>query len=75
MIQRYSLLNHLHWVSTGQPMADAEMGMRVPTFVDAPDDFTAEANAFLAEADTQYRNLLKQHGKAEAMAFLGTPVH
>jgi 2-polyprenyl-3-methyl-5-hydroxy-6-metoxy-1,4-benzoquinol methylase len=71
MVQRYSLLNHMHWVSAHGPMDDAESGMAVPTFKDGEDEFTTIANEFLARVDAEYRALLKSHGRAEAMVFNG----
>ncbi len=73
MIQRYSLMNHMHWVSARSPMKDAESGMATPTFADDESDFTLAVNQWLAKADDDYRELLKKHERAESMAFLGRP--
>ncbi len=71
MIQRYSLLNHLYWTATGNPMPDAESGMAIPKFTGAQEGFAGVANEWLAKVDAEYRELLKEHNKAEAFAFVG----
>ena len=76
MIQRYSLANHIHWVTAGAPQPDAEAGMGVPKLRADHDgartDFERELDGWLARVDHEYRALLQKHGRAEAMAFVGT---
>jgi 2-polyprenyl-3-methyl-5-hydroxy-6-metoxy-1,4-benzoquinol methylase len=79
MVQRYSLLNHFHWILTNQPMGDANLGMRVSQLFNIRDSQDKSNNAleirvnnFIREADMQYRELLKEFGKTESIAFTGT---
>lgn len=77
MVQRYSLANHLHWVTARSPMRDAKTGMSAPKLtgegIGEELEFTADLDAWLEKADGEYRELLKKHGRAESMAYIGRP--
>ena len=74
MVQRYSLSNHIHWVTEGTPQAGPELGRQMIRLVPdtaAPSTFAAELGEWLVRIDGEYRALLQRHDRAEAMAFVG----
>jgi len=71
-IQRYNLLNHIHWVQSGVPQRAFHEGNKVPMLVLTEKDRAGrELNAFIKTADIRYRHLLERNGLGESLTFLG----
>ena len=73
-IQRYNVMNHLHWLFTGKPQRSAEEGMSSPMLVTregADKKITDDFNRWINEIDKSYRELLTNHGLGESIWFLG----
>jgi 2-polyprenyl-3-methyl-5-hydroxy-6-metoxy-1,4-benzoquinol methylase len=74
-VQRYSLLNHLHWIQTGKPQPDFKTGNAVPQLVRGGRNAASKAlNTFVANADKEYKELLGRLGLGESLTFLGKKV-
>lgn len=73
-VQRYSFMNHLHWLLTGRPQDRFELGAAIPKLVAASDvdaRVKKELNDFIASADAQYKKLVARRGLGESITFLG----
>src|SRR3989344_309441 len=71
-IQRYNVLNHSHWIQTGQPQPDFTAGNSVPVLVSKQKDAVGkELNKFIKYVDARYKKLLQKHGLGESLTFLG----
>lgn len=73
-VQRYSLLNHIHWIDTNQPQPDFMAGNSTPKLVSGAKSKTPsgkELNAFIKDADLRYKKILEKHGLGESLTFLG----
>jgi len=73
-VQRYSLLNHIHWMHTGRPQNDFTVGNSVPALIekkDTTDELSVELNKLIAEADLKYKSIVQKHGVGEVLIFLG----
>lgn len=78
-IQRYNVLNHLHWISAHGPQGDFTVGNQTPILAErAPQDKTLladELNTFIQKADVEYKAILEKHNVGEVIIFLGTRTH
>ena len=75
-VQRYSLLNHLNWRSTGAPQKSMDDGMSSPTLLPAISEKAEgreEINEWFRGVDQQYKTLLEKHGIGDSLFFLGEP--
>ncbi len=73
-VQRYNLMNHLHWIMTGKPQDNFNMGNGTPKIVtDANVNafLKSELNDFIAKADYDYKKIIEKHGVGECLTFLG----
>ncbi len=73
-VQRYNVLNHIHWAQTGQPQADFRMGNGTPALVrglPARSKPGKAINAFIEDTDRAYKSLLQKYGLGESLTFLG----
>lgn len=71
-VQRYSLLNHIHWIQTGLPQSDFRIGNSTPALIPGARDVAGkELNLFIRDADIRYKQLLKKLGLGESLTFLG----
>ncbi len=74
-VQGYNLTNHLHWTSAHAPQGNFKEGNGVPVLAKGAKANTPVGralNAFIANADKQYRQLLEKHHVGESLTFLGT---
>ena len=74
-LQRYSLLNHFHWLIAGGPQDSIHDGMAGARFFephDASDPARRELNEWIDRADAAYRALLVKHGHGDSIAFVGS---
>ena len=75
MVQRCGLFNHLHWLMTNGPQPDVQAATSIPQPIsqtaNASDEFREDLAAMLDRADAEYRGVLKRHGLAESIAFVG----
>lgn len=73
--QHYNVLNHLHWIGTGRPQANATIGMSSPVLVSAaePHDEAVreDFNRWIEKVDAEYRALVTRHGRGESILFIG----
>ena len=73
-LQRYSVLNHFHWLTTGEPQDSIHDGMASARFFE-PNDVSSPAqrdlNEWIRQADAAYRTLLVKHGHGDSIAFVG----
>ncbi|TSC56132.1 MAG: type 12 methyltransferase [Parcubacteria group bacterium Greene0416_79] len=73
-VQRYNILNHLHWLATGKPQGDFTMGNRTPVLMGAGvKDMRVrkDFNDFIARADREYKKLIERNWLGESLTFLG----
>lgn len=71
-VQRYSLMNHLHWALNGKPQPDFHTGNELPELARGPG--AAKINAFIARTDKEYRKLIADLGLGESLTFLGKKI-
>lgn len=72
--QGYNIINHLHWLLAHKPQGNFTLGNGVPALIRGPKSKTpagAALNAFIAQADHEYKILLEKHGLGESLTFLG----
>ena len=70
-VQRYTLKNHLHWITARAPQGDFRLGM-TPDVIDKPTDSAGkQLNAFMRKADSEYRKLVGKLGMGESLVFVG----
>jgi SAM-dependent methyltransferase len=71
-VQRYGLMNHMSWVLRREPQPSAEVAMGAPRLVPEPQgEVDDEVNAFFADADRAYRDLLCRTMTSESIGFIG----
>ena len=73
-VQRYNLMNHLHWILTGKPQENFTLGNGTPKIVadeKVNPAIATELNNFIAEADKNYKKIIEKHGLGECLTFLG----
>lgn len=73
-VQRYNLMNHLHWIMTGKPQDNFTMGNGTPAIVTVENvdaSLKSELNDFIAKADREYKKIIEKHGLGECLTFLG----
>ena len=73
-VQRYNIMNHLHWLFTNQPQGNFALGNSKPVLVNSKSapKFAAQAlNKFMVSVDTEYKKILAKYNVAENIAFLG----
>lgn len=73
-VQRYSMLNHLHWIQTGQPQPNYQAGNTIPQLALGNNAEAKVLQGFLARTDTEYKNLIAKLGLGESLTFLGKKV-
>lgn len=70
-VQRYTLINHIHWLTARAPLPSFELGM-TPSLVESPKtDADKRLNKFIKEADGEYRTLVGTLGLGESLVFVG----
>lgn len=77
-IQDYNMMNHIHWQLTHRPQLNCHAGLgvaRLPSLVTSDDTIRKELDAFMANADRQYKSILASHGHTDNMAFIGKKDH
>jgi len=73
-LQRYNVMNHLHWISTGKPQGDFSQGTGKPVLVtdnDVDADIKEELNNLIQSTDESYRKILNKYKLGENLSFLG----
>lgn len=71
-VQRYTLINHIHWITARAPQQSFVLGM-TPTIVKNPKSASAKRlNEFITRADREYRALVGKLGLGESLVFRGT---
>jgi len=73
-VQRYTFMNHLHWLLTGKPQDNFTVGNADPILItddDVPVTLREDFNAFIKQADKDYKYLIEKHGLGESLTFLG----
>lgn len=73
-VQRYSLLNHIHWIQAGQPQPDFRAGNKTPKLAAGKDIKSKALNAFIARTDAGYKALIGELGLGESLIFLGKKI-
>lgn len=74
-VQRYNVLNAMHWIMNGKPQGNFAIGNRVPVLAaEAKDHQPArrDLNEFIQSADASYKHILQKHGLGDALFFFGT---
>ncbi len=75
-VQRYNLMNHLHWLMTDKPQERFQIGNGKPILIDddanLPPKARADFNQFMIRADAEYKRLIVRHGLGESLTFLGS---
>ena len=70
-VQRYTLINHIHWIMAHAPQPNFELGM-TPALVKSPKtDAGKRLNKFVKRADREYRALVGKLGLGESLVFRG----
>lgn len=73
-VQRYSLMNHMHWLFTGKPQKSAAQGMSPPVLVTdegVSPNISGEFNEWFQRMDSEYKQLLVKYHLGESILFLG----
>lgn len=70
-VQRFNILNHMHWKLTGKPMPNFVLGNCTPKLSERATAAMQNLNAFIGTMDTEYKALLEKHGIGESITFLG----
>lgn len=73
-IQRYNLMNQLHWILTGKPQTTFAQGNGTPVLVtdeSVPLKIRSSLNVFFKDADIRYRKLIEQNGVGDNLTFWG----
>ena len=73
-IQRYNFINHLHWITTGEPQASAEIGMGTPSMVEDTSHIAGlsrDLQEWARRADQEYRQILNRHLLGDSIVFVG----
>ncbi len=76
-VQRYNIMNHLHWIFTNQPQGNFALGNGEPVLVNAKSVSKSAAqalNKFMVSVDTEYKKILAKYNVAENITFLGKKV-
>ncbi len=70
-VQRYTLINHIHWITARAPQSDFKLGM-TPLLIKNPKTNDGKRlNAFITRADREYRALVGKLGLGESLVFRG----
>ncbi|MBI4067791.1 class I SAM-dependent methyltransferase [Candidatus Kaiserbacteria bacterium] len=70
-VQRYTLINHIHWITAHAPQPNFELGMRAGLVKDPKNKSARRLNDFIKEADRTYRSLVGKLGLGESLVFRG----
>ena len=71
-VQRYNVLNHIHWIQTGQPQPDFKIGNARPELVRGAKDAGGKAlNNFVQKTDIEYKKVLERSWLGESLTFFG----
>mgnify|MGYP001610216116 FL=1 len=72
--QRYNIMNHLHWIMTGKPQDNFNMGNGTPKIVIAENvdaSLRSELNDFIEKFDNDYKKIIEKYGVGECLTFIG----
>ncbi len=73
--QEYNFLNQLNWILTGKPQKSADIGMSEPKLIRSADfpnrKLKDDFNGWIQKVNKEYFALLKKHGVAEDLLFIG----
>lgn len=72
-VQRYSLMNHMHWILTGKPQYSAEIAMATPLLVQeegTPSKPRERLREWIKRVDAEYRTILKECGVSDSIGFI-----
>lgn len=70
-VQRYNILNHMHWFLTGKPQGNFTVANSTPVLVKGKSKPAHELNAWIKRADEEYRALIAKLGLGESLSFIG----
>jgi len=70
-VQRYTLLNHIHWITAQAPLSSFELGMNAQIIKHAKGKEARQLNTFIKDADRKYRDLVGKLGLGESLVFVG----
>ncbi|KKS00008.1 MAG: Methyltransferase type 11 [Candidatus Magasanikbacteria bacterium GW2011_GWC2_41_17] len=73
-VQRYNIINHLHWILTNSPQGAFAAGNQDPVLVVGKEARTGvgkELNKFIKGVDEKYKKILAKHDVGENLVFLG----
>ena len=73
-VQRYNIINHLHWQLTNSPQGNFALGNSDPQLVthpQAPAKAKKALNTFFRSVNDEYKKILIKHSIGENVTFLG----
>lgn len=73
-VQRYNIINHLHWLLTNSPQGSFATGNQDPILVTGKEATTGvgkELNKFIKTVDEEYKKILVKYDVGENIVFLG----
>lgn len=70
-VQRYTLLNHIHWITTRAPQQNFKLGMTASLIENPRGKRALILNDFIKDADRRYRALVGDLGLGESLVFRG----
>jgi len=70
-VQRYTLMNHIHWITAQKPQSNFDLGMTAQLVPHAKTSAEKALNAFIERTDREYRDLVGKLGLGESLVFVG----
>lgn len=70
-VQRYTLMNHIYWITAHAPQGNFDLGMTPKLVTRAKTPAAKSLNAFIESADREYRALVGKLGLGESLVFTG----
>jgi len=78
-VQRYNVLNHLHWLQTNSPQPNFATGNNIPSLLadkhSNPSNITNDFNKIIEKADREYKKIVEKYNLGESLCFLGKKSH
>lgn len=70
-VQRYTLINHMHWITARAPQKNFALGMTAQLIGKPRTSAGKRLNSFIQKADRDYRDLVGDLGLGESLVFVG----